>query len=66
MAHNFSIIVAKDLKNGIGKDNDLCWHIPRDMAYFKNITSSTINSNKENAVIMGRKTWESIPEQRSS
>lgn len=31
------------------------------MKYFRQVTSSTFDSNKQNAVIMGRKTWESIP-----
>lgn len=31
------------------------------MAYFKDITSRTYDPTKQNAVIMGRKTWESIP-----
>ncbi len=47
-----------DEKGGIGKSGDLAWHLPSDMAFFKKV--STGNGN--NAVIMGRKTWESIPE----
>ena len=39
----------------IGKDNSLPWHIPEDLKNFKELTT-------ENTVIMGRKTWESIPE----
>lgn len=39
----------------IGKDNSLIWHIPEDLKNFKELTSN-------NTVIMGRKTWESIPE----
>ena len=53
----FEIIVAHDLNQGIGTDNKLPWHA-EDMAYFKSLT---IGNNK-NAVIMGRKTWDSIPE----
>ena len=55
----FSIIVAHDLNRGIGINNDLPWHCPTDMAYFKALTTG---DNQQNAVIMGRKTWESIPE----
>ncbi|XP_031556745.1 dihydrofolate reductase-like isoform X2 [Actinia tenebrosa] len=33
-----------------------------EMKYFSRITSDVEDKNKENAVIMGRKTWESIPE----
>jgi len=56
----FSVIVATDREGGIGVDNRLPWRLPRDMAYFKHITIGQ-TENKQNAVIMGRKTWESIP-----
>ncbi len=49
------LIVAKDLNNVIGKDNDLIWHLPADMRFF---TESTVN----HVVIMGRKNWDSIPD----
>lgn len=39
----------------IGKNNDLLWHIPEDAKHFKDITMG-------HPVIMGRRTWESIPE----
>jgi len=58
----FSIILAIDDKLWLWKDNDLAWKIKEDMIYFKNITTNTSNKSKKNAVIMGRKTWESIPE----
>ncbi|KXX68613.1 dihydrofolate reductase [Flammeovirga sp. SJP92] len=48
-----SIIVAKATNNVIGKDNQLIWHIPADLKYFKKVTSN-------HTVIMGRKTHESI------
>lgn len=50
----FSLIVACDSKNGIGKNGKLPWNLPEDLRRFKNIT------NKSN-IIMGRKTWESLP-----
>ena len=58
-----SLIVAFDEKFGIGKNNDLPWKLKKDMDYFKMITTTTNSQNKSkmNAVIMGRKTWESIP-----
>lgn len=37
------------------------WSLRDDMAYFKELTSCTNSPNTQNAVIMGRKTWESIP-----
>src|SRR5690554_1991376 len=49
------IIVAKDNRNGIGKENDLPWHLPADMKFFKETTTGHI-------VLMGRKNYESIPE----
>jgi dihydrofolate reductase len=56
----FSIIVATDLKNGIGIDNSIPWHLPRDLKHFKLVTSYSKNK-KTNAIIMGRRTWESLP-----
>jgi len=52
---NFSIIVAIDEKGGIGKNNTLPWHLPADLKHFKELTTG-------GTVIMGRNTWESIPE----
>ena len=34
-----SIIVAFDKNNLIGKDNELPWHYPEDLKYFKNMTN---------------------------
>ena len=56
-----SIIVAWDDKNGIWRNNDLAWDIPSDRKYFKQITTDSLDW-KKNAVIMWRKTWDSIPE----
>ncbi len=50
---NISIIVAADEHNGIGKDNQLLWHISEDLKYFKKLTSG-------HSIIMGRKTYDSI------
>lgn len=57
----FDIVVALDQARGIGKDNGLPWKLPGDLRFFKKITSAAPDG-KRNAVIMGRKTWESIPE----
>jgi len=57
---NFEIIVAVDESNGIGKGNSLPWHIPTDMRHFRNTTKHVLDKSKINAVIMGRKTYESI------
>lgn len=52
------IIVATDQKGGFSKDNEIPWNIPEDFAYFRRITSQTNHPHKNNAVIMGRKTFE--------
>lgn len=39
----------------------LPWSIPGDLRYFKELTSRTADPGKQNAVIMGRRTWESLP-----
>lgn len=49
-----NLIFACDLNGAIGKDNALLWHIPEDLKFFKLFTT-------DNTVIMGRKTWESLP-----
>lgn len=48
------MIVAIAQNGAIGKDNDLLWHISDDLKHFKAITSG-------HPVVMGRKTWESLP-----
>jgi dihydrofolate reductase len=53
----FNLIVALCKNNGIGINNRLPWSIKEDMAFF----SKTTIGQKNNAVIMGRKTWESLP-----
>ncbi|MEC3841637.1 dihydrofolate reductase [Bacillus amyloliquefaciens] len=48
-----SFIFAMDENRLIGKDNDLPWHLPNDLAYFKKVTTG-------HTIVMGRKTFESI------
>ncbi|MCA9813791.1 MAG: dihydrofolate reductase [Cyanobacteriota/Melainabacteria group bacterium] len=62
MRDRFDIIVACDLNRGIGVNNQLPWRIPGDMKYFKNLTVKAEGEGLHNLCIMGRKTWESIPE----
>ena len=50
-----ALIVAMDSERGIGRNNDLMWHLPEDMKFFKEKTSGQI-------VVMGRKNYDSIPE----
>ena len=53
-------IVACDLENGIGKEGKIPWKSYEDLKYFKEITSKN-DFNVNNFVIMGKKTWDSIP-----
>ena len=55
---NVSLIVAISKNRVIGKDNDLIWHLPKDMKFFKDTTLG-------HHVIMGRKNFESIPHKYS-
>ena len=54
------VIVARDRDGGIGKSGDLPWHLPGDLAFFQEARGVGANRG-QNAVVMGRKTWESIP-----
>lgn len=56
----FAIIVAVDQEFGIGKNGTLPWNLPGEIKHFKEITTASYTSH-ENVVIMGRKTWDSIP-----
>ena len=49
------LIYARSRNNVIGVNGDLPWHLPEDLAHFKRTTLGQ-------PVIMGRVTWESIPE----
>lgn len=49
----FSVVLATDIANGIGKDGKIPWHSKDDMKHFKELTDGHI-------VIMGRNTHESI------
>lgn len=48
-----SLIVATSLNHAIGKDNQLLWHLPADLKFFKTTTMGC-------PVVMGRKTFQSI------
>lgn len=61
-----TLIVAATPKNGIGKNGALPWPmLKKEMAYFARVTrrvpKTASSSEQRNAVIMGRKTWDSIP-----
>jgi len=56
-----TLIVAATKSNAIGQNGRLPWRLPKEMAYFAQVTS-TAPEGHANAVIMGRNTWESIPQ----
>lgn len=49
-----TMIACVDKNMGIGKDNELLTHLPKDLAYFKETTKGEI-------VVFGKNTWESLP-----
>lgn len=51
---NLSIIVAVAKNGAIGRDNQLLYHLPNDLKHFKELTTG-------HTIIMGRKTFESLP-----
>ena len=53
MKQTITIVVAMNQDNVIGVDNQLPWHIPEDLKYFKQATMGI-------PIIMGRKTFDSI------
>ncbi|MFZ2174782.1 MAG: dihydrofolate reductase [Rhodococcus sp. (in: high G+C Gram-positive bacteria)] len=54
MGRHVSLVWAQANGGVIGRDNTIPWHVPEDMAYFKEVTMG-------HPVIMGRRTWDSIP-----
>jgi len=55
---SLNLVVSLDINNCIGNNNDLLYDIPEDKKYFRNITT---NKESQNIVVMGKNTWESIP-----
>ena len=51
---SYTIIAAIGKNRELGKDNGLIWHLPNDLKFFKEVTN-------HHAIIMGRKTFESLP-----
>lgn len=49
-----TLIAARDRAGAIGRGNTIPWHVPEDFAFFKRETLG-------GAIIMGRKTWDSLP-----
>ena len=63
----FDIIVATSLphsrtkKEAIGVQGRIPWDCPDDLKHFQRISSLTSDDTKRNALIMGRRTWNSLP-----
>lgn len=51
---SYSIIAAIGKNRELGKDNDLIWHLPNDLKFFRKVTSN-------HTIVMGRNTFESLP-----
>ena len=49
-----NLIFARAANGVIGKDGTMPWHLPEDLAHFRQLTQCS-------PVIMGRKTWDSLP-----
>ena len=49
-----SLVVGRAKNGAIGRDGDIPWHIPEDLKFFQRETFG-------GAIIMGRRTWESLP-----
>ncbi|XDT05183.1 Dihydrofolate reductase (DHFR) domain signature [Nakaseomyces glabratus] len=56
------IVAALLPEMGIGFQGNLPWRLAKEMKYFREVTTLTNDNSKQNVVIMGRKTWESIPQ----
>ncbi|GLJ59518.1 hypothetical protein SUGI_1512310 [Cryptomeria japonica] len=61
MKSDFFVIAAACKNNGIGYLNRLPWKLKKEMAYFNKMTTESPELAHKNIVIMGRKTWSSIP-----
>lgn len=58
------LIVACSQNNGIGLQNQLPWKLKFDLRFFQKTTMETSDPLKQNAIIMGRNTWDSLPSSR--
>jgi len=58
---NLKLIAAACENMGIGINNDLPWRLPKEMQYFSKMTTTCSNPEKRNCVIMGHRTWLSMP-----
>ncbi len=61
MTREFEIVAAAEENDGLGFKGDIPWYLPGDLKFLKTLTSTTRETGKRNAVLMGRVTWETIP-----
>jgi dihydrofolate reductase len=55
------VIVAVEKNNGIGKDGVMPWSFTKEIQHFHKVTTTLKDPAKQNAVVMGKTTWESLP-----
>ncbi len=58
---SFFCVVSVDSAGGIGLSGGLPWYLPGELRYFARLTKKTQDPQGRNRLVMGRKTWESIP-----
>ncbi|CEG36173.1 thymidylate synthase [Plasmopara halstedii] len=56
------VVAALESTGGIGFLGKIPWHLPSDLKFFRTLTTASLDSSIQHAVIMGRKTWESLPD----
>jgi dihydrofolate reductase len=62
-----NVVLAATKSHGIGLNNSLPWRLKQELQHFRSITTSynlsesQRQSGLQNAIVMGRKTWESLP-----
>jgi len=58
MSEPFVLVAAISKNLGIGKEGTLPWKLPKELAYFRKVTSA---GTQQNTLIMGKNTWLSLP-----
>lgn len=56
-----NVIVCCTPSNGIGAENKLPWRLSNEMKHFASTTIGRVQADKQNVVLMGKNTWQSIP-----
>lgn len=60
-AATFEVILASTEDGGIGYRGTIPWRLPSDLDHFRSVTTQAAGPGRRNAVIMGRRTWASLP-----